>query len=201
MGRRAARKTRAVRWAVVVLGGIWCFGFGLHAEESRSAPLAKELAALMTQQKLDAFAAKNPNEPNMFVAALLFPGVQLLVVAGQPIAPAATQVQLDQKQYADIYTTLQQAVVPESKIFFQDLKADGLHAKSPDAVDILYERVVTQTMFDGNPSKHHLTDAQYQQKFAAADAQYSQLLAILIDSLKQPRAAFSGEDREMSHQR
>jgi hypothetical protein len=157
--------------------------FGLSAQSSRSEPLARELATAMQQRKLDAFAAKNPDAPNSYVAASLFPTVQLLVVAGEPISPETAQQQLDQKRYMDVYGTLQQSVVPNTKVFFQDLKADGLHAKS-DAVDVLYERVANQTIFDGEPSKHHLTDAQYAQRFSAADTQYSRLLSVLLDRLK-----------------
>lgn len=155
----------------------------VSADASRSEPLARDLATMMQQRKLDACAAKNPDAPNVYVAALLFPNVQLLVVAGEPLSPALTQQQLDQKQYMEVYGTLQQSVVPNTKVFFQDLKADGLHAKS-QAVDVLYEHVSNQTIFDGEPAKHHLTDVQYAQRFAAADAQYSRLLSILIDSLK-----------------
>src|SRR5262245_58084246 len=80
------------------------------------------------------------------------------------------QAFLGQKQYADVYGVLQQAVNNDTKLFVQDLKADGLHANSPDAVDIVYECVVNTTMFDGEPSKHKLTTAQYGERFTAADA-------------------------------
>jgi hypothetical protein len=153
------------------------------AQGSHSEPVARQLSQLMQQRKLDAFAAKNPDTPNGFVAVLLFPNVQLLLVAGEPMSVSTTQQQLDQKQYMDVYATLQQAVMPNTKVFFQDLQADGLHAKS-DAVDVVYERVATQTIFDGEPSKHHLTDAQYAQRFSAADTQYSRLLSALLDSLR-----------------
>lgn len=56
----------------------------VSADTSRSEPLALELASAMQQPKLDAFAAKNPDSANGFVAVLLFPNVQMLVVAGEP---------------------------------------------------------------------------------------------------------------------
>jgi hypothetical protein len=158
------------------------------AQTSQSEPLARELSALMAQHKLDAFAAKDPAAPDTYVAAMLFPNVQLLIVDGQPTSPAATQAELDQHQYADVYTTLQQAVVASSKVFFQDLKADGLHAKAPDTVDIVYEHVSNQTIFDGDPGKHRLSQSQYAEKFSAADAKYARLLKILVDELKAVRA-------------
>ena len=185
MDQGCVRDSPAVRWAAAFLVVAGCFGLTTFAEVSKSEPVARELATLMVQQKLDAFAAKDPQASNKFVAALLFPGVQLLVVAGEPSAPAAAQTQLDQKQYADVYATLQQAVNPATKIFFQDLKADGLHPRAADAVDIVYEHVTNQTMFDGQPVKHHLTDAQYAARFAESDAQYAQLLTLLVESLKQ----------------
>jgi hypothetical protein len=159
------------------------------ADESRSAPLAQELSQVMAAQKLEAFAVKDPESPDRYIAAMLFPGVQLLVVAGQPTSPAAVQAYLDQKRYADVYGVLQQAVVNDTKVFVQDLKANGLYAKSPDAVDIVYERVVNQTMFDGQPSKHKLTDAQYAERFTAADTKYARLLKVLVDGLKQTGTA------------
>lgn len=180
-----------MRWAAAFSIAVGSFGLATFADTSKSEPIARELADLMVQQKLDVFAAKDPLAANTFVAALLFPNVQLLVVAGEPSAPAAAQVQLDQKQYADIYATLQQAVKPDTKIFFQDLKADGLHSKAADTVDIMYEHVSNQTMFDGQPSKHHLSDAEYLQKFADADTRYAHLLRILVDSLKQRIAGTS----------
>lgn len=189
MNRGSGRSLQAVRWATGFLIAAGSFGLTTSADVSTSEPVARELGRLMVQQKLPAFAAKDPRAANTFVAAMLFPNVQLLVVAGEPVAPAATQAQIDQKQYNDVYLTLQQAVNPNSKIFFQDLKADGLHAKAADAMDIVYEHVSAQTMFDGQPAKHKLTEAQYSQKFAEADAAYARLLQVLVDSLKQHAAS------------
>jgi hypothetical protein len=49
------------------------------AQESKSAPLAKQLAAALDAGKLDSVAAKDPSAPDVFYAALYFPGAQLLV--------------------------------------------------------------------------------------------------------------------------
>jgi hypothetical protein len=178
---------RVLRAAVASVSLLSLLGFAADGDESRSASPARELASLMKTQHVDAFAAPNPDAPNTFVAALLVDG-QLMVVSGQPTSPAYTQAQLAQRNYSEVYSILHQAVVPESKIFIQDLKGDGLHLKTPDSVDVLYERVANQTIFDGAPSKHKLTDAQYAEKFTEADARYSRLLTILIESLKQGSA-------------
>jgi hypothetical protein len=151
--------------------------------DSQSGPLARELTGLMISHQLGAVAARDSDTPDRFVAALLFPDVQLLVVSARYAAPALLQEQLARKEYQEIYAALQQAAIADSKVFFQDLKADGLHAKPEGAVHVLYEHVVHQTMFDGNPAKQMLTDAAYAEKFAAADALYSRLLALLIGEL------------------
>jgi hypothetical protein len=119
-----------VRWAAAfsIAGGL---GLATFADASKSEPGAREVATLMVQQKLEAFAATDPQAPNTFIAALLFPNVQLLVVAGEPNDRGVAQTQLEQKQYADVYATLQQAVNPETKVFFQDLKADGCMRRRP----------------------------------------------------------------------
>ena len=57
-------------------------------------------------------------------------------------------------------------------------------SKPGAAVDVMYERVVNQTIFDGNPAKQKLSQAAYAEKFAAADANYSRLLDLLIAELK-----------------
>lgn len=155
------------------------------AQASRSTALAAELSDLLAQRGLDAVAAVDPQGPDRFVAALLFPKVQLLVVSAKYPAPALAQQQIASKAYRDVYMGLQQAGATEGKIFFQDLGADGL---SDAAVDILYEDVVKQTVFDGDPEKHNMTKAAYQQKVADADASYSRLLSLLINELKAPKA-------------
>lgn len=156
----------------------------LSAQDSHSGPLARELTQLMASQKLGAVAARDPDTSDRFVAALMFPEVQLLVVTARYAAPSVLQERLAKKEYADIYATLQQAPIQDSKVFFQDLKADGLHAKPGAAVDVMYQRVVEQSIFDGNPAKQKVSEAAYAEKFAAADVVYSRLLTLLIGELK-----------------
>ena len=92
--------------------------------------------------------------------------------------------ELTKRQYNDLYGVLQQASIQDSRVFFQDLKADGLHAKPGVAVDVMYERVVNQTIFDGAPEKRKMTEAAYLAKFRSADALYSRLLTLLIAEVK-----------------
>lgn len=149
------------------------------AADSRSEPLAKELATLLQQQKLDVIAAADPADDKRFVAALFFPG-QLLVVAGHYAAPSLLAQEVSQKQYREVYTALQGAADAESKVFIQDMGADGLQADAAASVDVMYERGVDQTFFDGKPQQHKMSKAVYDKKFAEADASYAAMLTLLI---------------------
>jgi hypothetical protein len=172
-------RRRRTYWVLAILTGATLQTLPIYGQQSQSAPVASELTTLMRQQRLDAFAARVPDAPDTFVAAMLFPGVQLLVVTGTPTVPAAAQTQLDQQRYADVYSTLQTAVIPATKVFVQDLKADGLHATAPDTVDIVYEHVVKQTTFGRRTG-----DAKYAEAFATADTMYTRLLTILVNDLR-----------------
>ena len=59
-----------------------------QAQEPKSAALAKQLAAALDSGKLDSIAAKDPSAPDIFIGALYFPGVQLLVVSAKYTVPA-----------------------------------------------------------------------------------------------------------------
>ena len=55
----------------------------LSAQDSQTGERARKLVRLMASQKLGAVAARDPDSPDRFVAALVFPKVQLLVVSAQ----------------------------------------------------------------------------------------------------------------------
>jgi hypothetical protein len=161
--------------------------FGVLAaegQELQSRRTAGELTALLQQQHLNAVAAEDPTAPDRYVAALFFPDVQLLVVSARYPAPALLQQQFDQEQYQEVYTALQGAGIPDSKRLVQDLKADGLHAKPADAVDTVYEHVTDQIIADGNPGGHKMTEKAYTEKLVSTDAEYSRVLALLVDQVK-----------------
>lgn len=150
------------------------------AQESVSAPAAQKFGALMRARNLQAFAAQDPLKPNRYVAALFYPDSQLLVVAGEPLLPAVAQYQFAQRQHAALYSTLHQAVSSESKLFVQDMQADGLQARPKDSVDIVYNQVTQQMIFDGSPGKRHQSNQDYAREFSAADRDYGKLLELLL---------------------
>jgi hypothetical protein len=155
------------------------------AQGPKSAALAKELSAALDAAKLDAVGAKDPANPEQFVGALYFPGVQLLVVSAKYAAPAAMADQIARKNYRDVYLDLSSASVAGSKSFVEDFGANGLVAKPADneAFDA-YEAGGKRTAFDGDSKKQQVSEEQYQKTFAAADGAYSAMLSALIAQVK-----------------
>src|SRR5581483_8032766 len=102
---------------------------GAAAQDSKSAPLARQLSSALDQAKLDSVATRDPSRPDTFIAALYFPILQLLVVSAKYSAPQLLDAKLAQKNYKDVYIDLNSASVQESKVFIEDLGADGLKMK------------------------------------------------------------------------
>ena len=158
------------------------------AAEGQSAALVGELTALMTERHLDALAAQDPESPGRFVAALLIPNAQLLVVSAQYPAPAELQAQLAQKNYRDVYAALHQPLAQSTRVFFIDVGCDGLHSGG-DGVDVMYEKGTQQTLFDGRWKQQGLSESAYTKRVSDADQQYTRFLTILTATLKAAPAA------------
>jgi len=155
------------------------------AQDSKSAPLAKQLAAAMDAAKLDSIAAKDPSAPDVFVAALYFPGAQLLVVSGKYSVPQLLVERVNKKEYRDVYLDINGAAAADSKVFVEDPGADGFKAKRDenqafDAVDIGGKR----TMFNSDWKTQKLSEQEYMKAFTAADERYAQMLAALLAQIK-----------------
>ena len=167
--------------AVIVLS----FSTAASAQESKSAPLAKQLAAALDAAKLDSIAAKDPSAPDIFFAALYFPGVQLLVVSGKYSVPQLLTERLAKKQYRDTYLDLNGASVPATKLFLEDPGADGVKPKREENQPFdSYEADGKRLMFDGDWKKQKLSEQDYMKAFSAADERYTQILTALIAQLK-----------------
>ena len=155
------------------------------AQEPKSAPLARQLAAALDAGHLDSVAARDPSKPDAFVGALYFKGVQLLVVSAKYSAPALLTEKIGQKNYKDVYIDLNSAATPGSKVFIEDLGADGLKAKHDDNTPYdTYETAGKVMAFDGDWKKQKLSEQDYMKAFAAADEQYSRMLTALIAQLR-----------------
>jgi hypothetical protein len=155
------------------------------AQEGKSVALAKQLAAALDAAKLDSVAAKDPDAADTFIAALYFPGAQLLVVSAKYTAPQLLDARLTKKEYRDTYIDLSSASVPESKVFVQDALADGLKAKHDDNTPFdIYETAGKPISFDGDWKKQKISEQDYMKAFGAADDRYSRMLSALLNQLK-----------------
>jgi hypothetical protein len=174
-----------VRTLAFLFAAVLAVAPGARAQESKSADLAKQLAQLLDEKKLDAIAAADPAAAGSFAAALYYPGTELLVVSAKYSAPALLHDKLAKKEYHDVYVDLSSASVAGTKIFVMDTFADGLVAKPKgDAPADSIERGNTSVSFDGDPKKAKMTEAEYAKAFEQADAAYAQMLQLLIAKLK-----------------
>lgn len=156
------------------------------AQDSKSAPLATELARLLDQMKLDSIAAK-VTAPDQYAAALYFPGSQLLVVGAKYYVPERMDVTLGEKKYRDVYIDLNSAAIPQTKIFISDLGANGLQSKRRgnqpfDTVDTNGKSY----SLDGNWGKAKISEGEYMKTFQDSDLEYAKMLEALIAQLKKP---------------
>ena len=154
------------------------------AQDSKSMPLAKQLASALDAGKMDCIAASDPSSPGTFVAALYFPG-SLLVVSGQYAAPQLLTDRLAKKEYRDVYMDLNGAATAATKVFIQDPGADGLRAKREEnqAFDIV-DIAGKQTMFNSDWKGQKLSEQDYMKAFSGADDEYSKILTVLLAQLK-----------------
>lgn len=157
-----------------------------EAQASESAPAAAELVQLLQQGSLDSVATKHAGSENHFSAALLLGGVQLLVVSGEYAAPSLLEPTIADKNYRDVYVTLQGAVVADTKRFVSDFGADGLvrEATGEGQAADTYEAAGARTMFNGDWDAQSMSEEDYDTRFVEADAEYAEILGALIAELR-----------------
>src|SRR5438045_2739333 len=146
------RFDRSVLGAAVLIISAAVPGAFAADQESRSAPVAKELVQALEAAKLENIAAPDPADPGSFIAALYIPGTQLLVVSAKYAAPPLLTERIKTNDYMGVYVDLQSASIRGSKVFVQDAGADGLRVK-PDgeqAADSV-EQADKTIVFDGEP--------------------------------------------------
>ena len=171
--------------AAVTLASLLVTPTFAHAQQqSKSAPLAAQLAKLLDDNKLDSIAAKADDG---YVGALYFPGTQLLVVKAKYAVPARMDAMLTQKAYRDAYIDLNSASDPKSKIFISDLGANGLRAKrEKDQPSDEIDTAKGNFVLDGDWDKAKISEAEYMKNFQASDDAYAQMLQALIATFKKP---------------
>jgi hypothetical protein len=154
------------------------------AQESKSSLAAKELGDVLDRLKLDSIAAADPADPGTYVAALYFPGAQMLVVSAKYSAPSLLNDKLTKKDFRDVYIDLSSASIAATKVFIMDQAANGLVFKPNDQPPDSWEHANKTTSFDGDWKKAKLTEEEYTKAFSAADTRYAQILSLLAAQAK-----------------
>ena len=156
----------------------------IHAQQSKSAALVKELTDLMQQRKVDSVAARLPDADDEFVAALVFPG-QLLVVTARTSAPAILNEKLIRREFRDIYIDLNSASIPESRVMISDGGADGLRpTRETNQPFDTHDEDGKSIRFDGNWREDRMSEKDYMASFTEAEAAYMTALTALLNELK-----------------
>ena len=171
--------------AFVVLSAMIFAPPAARAQDAKSVELARQLTGLLDQKKLDAIATPDAQNPGTYIAALYFPGTQLLVVSAKYSAPQLLTELLARKEYRAVYAELSSASVPGSKVLVNDVYANGLMIKPsgsnpPDSI----EGGTAPATFDGAWRKAKIAEADYNKSFTDADAAYTRVLQALIAQLK-----------------
>ena len=176
-------------FAIMLLGGSLLAAD--PALSPRSAKLAAKLTVALANQKLEAIATEDPDEPGRFIAALHAPG-QLLIISALPASPQTIQARLTHRQYRDVYLDLQASPIFDGKWFLQDMQADGLCSRRDQAADVLYDANTTATVFDGDWKSHGWSEKEYQERLGVVDRRYSRLLEVLLRPLSPVNASTAG---------
>jgi len=157
-----------------------------YSQDAQSTTGAKELAQLMEKGQMDSVAAPLPDSPDTFVAAMFIPG-ELMVVSAKYSAPSLLREKIMKKEYREVYVDLNSAATPKTRIFIEDLNADGLVAKPDDNVGFdTFETTDGRMSFDGEWKKQKLSEDDYRKKFSHADEQYVKMLRALLSQIKKP---------------
>ena len=181
------RSSRPARLFVAAACGIFVSlqSSSLLAQTSKSSAAVKDLSETLDRLKLDSIAAADPADPGTYVAALYFPGAQLLVVSAKYAAPVLLNDKLTKKDYRDIYIDLASASIAATKVFIQDQAANGILFKPDnDQPADSVEQANKTTMFDGEWKKAKLTEDDYLKAFNSADARYAAICSLLAAQAK-----------------
>ena len=153
------------------------------AQESKSAAVAIEFVKALDAMKIDSYAVKGTS-PNEYVAALYFPGTQLLVVSAKFDSPSRADSLLQMKNYRDLYIELNSASLPQTKVFVADLSANGLKPRKDGSLYDTVDIGGKSYNFDGDWKKAKITEDDYTKAYSTTDEQYFQMIQALLGGLK-----------------
>jgi hypothetical protein len=180
--------TKGLRLCWLTLAAIALLAPSSVAQDSKTVALASELTGMLERAKLDSIATRQPGSDDTFVAALFFPG-QLLVVSSKYSVPALMNERIAQRNYRDAYIDLNVAVDPTTKVFIEDMGADGIRARRTETSFDIYSKGDTRFPFDGDWKKRKVSEDDYMATFAEADAHYTRMLESLIAEMKKKQGS------------
>jgi hypothetical protein len=157
---------------------------------SKSADAVKELVTLLNARLeggMAFIAAKLPEGSDNYVGALYLQSVpQLLVVTAQYDPSVLMDGRLGKKDYREAYTDLNSASKMGTRVFYEDLLANGLLATREEGspFDMYTGKDGKLVKFDGDPKSSKLTDEEYAKVFATADAAYARAIQSLLAEAK-----------------
>ena len=186
--------THTRRWSTPTIALLICAGLagaaGAQTPSGVSTAKAKELAAVMKGKNIESFAVREGTSPNRFVAVMLVPDVQLLLVSAAYSRPTDIEYRIYQKDFSTAYQDLRNGTLASERFYVEDFLGDGLIATpaknaQPDSVTI----GTAAQLFEGaaDPKKRNdkrLPADAYLKAFTEADKRYADLLAALIQELK-----------------
>jgi hypothetical protein len=147
-----------------------------------SPALAEKLVKRLGSAETRALAAQVPDDDSRFVAVLHVPGNQLLAISATYSAPALLRERLYKHEHREAYLDLNSAGDLDGRFFVFDLAKPGLTAarRAADAFDITWRDGVTRTLYDGDWQKQKLSEEDYRERFRKDEAEYANLLRILL---------------------
>jgi hypothetical protein len=155
-----------------------------------TAAAAKELTASLEGQAEGVaprfIAANDPSDPERFVAAMLLPGIQLVIVSAEYPAPVLLRERLLTGKFQDAYQDLSAASVPESRLMIEDVRADGLAFRpgKGQAADVVIHGTDEPYRFDWQWRRNRIRQDDYMAKFEETRAEYLRLVGLLTEAAK-----------------
>ncbi len=154
-----------------------------RGQDPQSAAPARELAQLLSDRKLDSFAARMPGTPDEFVATLAFPG-QMIVVWARFSAPAVLNEKLLRREFREAYIDLNSASIAESRNIITDLFADGVRRGGKNQPSDSHDVGSKSMRFDGSWREDKMSEQEYVKAHEAADAAYARALGVLLEEIR-----------------
>ena len=149
-----------------------------------SVDIARQFVYSLEREGRDAIAVMDPSHPGMFVAALHLSS-DLLVVRARHPSVDKIEALINAGQYLRVFSLLRATPIRTDKLYVFDARGNGILSSISGAerVDSIREDDGPAIRFDGVTAGQGLSADQYDQKLAAADAEYAGALMLLRSAI------------------